>query len=266
MTILIHCHSAQGLQHLVTVATEPWIIHTYGLMADAMSLPVAGITRKFILNGLQHCRRVLDAAQHTTAQHANTSLGSKGALEPALAPELAASQQLAAASKSSKSSTPQCEVGLMPSHFEYFCCYNAQLGRHEAYYQATADTQILLPAAAAAAAAVAVTGATESAAIGAASGEISCSSSASNRMDEAMLAAALTSGDSSGSDSGSGSGSACGSVRVPIAAGELISFEFSYKYSQEEVEPLAAGAGSVVVREWSDAQQQYGLHLLQRCA
>jgi len=49
---------------------------------------------------------------------------------------------------------------------------------------------------------------------------------------------------------------------VPIAAGELISVEFSYKYSQQEVEQLAAAAGLVCVQAWSDSLQRYDLHLL----
>jgi uncharacterized SAM-dependent methyltransferase len=54
-----------------------------------------------------------------------------------------------------------------------------------------------------------------------------------------------------------------GSLFVSVAAGELISVEFSYKYSQQEVQQLAASAGLVRVKTWSDAQQRYDLHLLQ---
>lgn len=57
-------------------------------------------------------------------------------------------------------------------------------------------------------------------------------------------------------------GAVVGAV-VPVAAGELISVEFSYKYRQEEVEQLAANAGLVRITAWSDAQQRYDLHLLQ---
>jgi hypothetical protein len=62
-----------------------------------------------------------------------------------------------------------------------------------------------------------------------------------------------------------GQQSSCGVpfTEVHIAAGELVSVEFSYKFSAEEVQELAAGAGLVCVRAWSDEQQRYGLHLLQ---
>lgn len=146
-----------------------------------------GITRNFILNGLDHCCRVLDSAQATLQ-------------------------------------TPSITL----SHFEYFCLYNDKQGRHEAYYQATADTTIQLPAIAA--------------------------------------ASAAASGSSAGGTAAAGSACAGGdtrSVGLAIAVGELISVEFSYKYSQDEVQQLAAGAGLVHVKAWSDAQQRYDLHLLQ---
>jgi hypothetical protein len=79
------------------------------LGCTAAAVVTAGITRKFILTGLDHCCCVLDSTQ--------------AALQ---APSVT------------------------PSHFEYFCLYNDELGRHEAYYQATAHTTIRLPAPAAA--------------------------------------------------------------------------------------------------------------------
>jgi uncharacterized SAM-dependent methyltransferase len=115
------------------------------------------------------------------------------------------------------------------SHFEYFCLYNDALGRHEAYYQAKSDTTIRLPAPAAAAV---------------------------SRQHADGTAAAESAGAAGNAD--------CrGSVDVAIVAGELISVEFSYKYSHEEVQQLALGAGLVHVKAWSDAQQRYDLHLLQ---
>lgn len=160
----------------------------------ALLAPAAGITRNFILNGLDHCRHLLD-----------TSLPS-----PAKLP------------------TPS----LKTSDFEYFCLYNNDLGRHEAYYQATTDTVLKLPAAVAAPVAAGIS----------------------------STARARTASDSVGAAAGSSEGV----VEVPVAAGELISVEFSYKYSQQEVQQLASGAGLQRVKAWSDARQRYDLHLLQR--
>lgn len=142
------------------------------------------------MNGLHHCSRLLDAARP----------------EPSAA---------------SSSQGPS----LRPEHFDYFCLYNSELGRHEAYYQAVVDTTVHLPAAAAG----------------------SRSASAVN-----------TGGTNASTVAGTGS-----SLSVAVAAGELINVEFSYKYSQQEVQQLAASAGLVRVKIWSDAQQRYDLHLLQ---
>lgn len=157
----------------------------------------AGITRKFILNGLDHCCRLLD-----------TSLPKPNHLQGG-------------------SAAPS----LTTTDFEYFCLYNDDLGRHEAYYQATTNTVIKLPAAVA----------TQFAA-----GNISTASPGT--VSHGVSTAA---------------GSSESVVDVPIAAGELISVEFSYKYSQQEVEQLAASAELQPVKAWSDAQQRYDLHLLQ---
>lgn len=110
------------------------------------------------------------------------------------------------------------EPSLKPGDFDYFCLYNDELGRHEAYCQAKVATTIMLPA---------------------------------------TLAGAAAPG---------GGGGSTADVPVHLAAGELISIEFSYKYSQQEVEDLAAASGLTRVRAYPDRQQQYDLHLLQRMA
>jgi L-histidine N-alpha-methyltransferase len=47
------------------------------------------------------------------------------------------------------------------------------------------------------------------------------------------------------------------SLRVPFAAGEAIHTEDSYKYSNEEIQSLAAAAGYAVERQWSDAAHRF---------
>jgi uncharacterized SAM-dependent methyltransferase len=119
--------------------------------------------------------------------------------------------------------------------FSYFCLYNEELGRNEAYYQAAKDTSITLPAAVAAAAAAAVPDAS----------------------------AKDTADGSSGDQTLAGSSEElyrC-PVVVPIAAGELVHVEYSHKYSRQDVAELAAAAGLVWMRAWSDSQQQYDLHM-----
>jgi uncharacterized SAM-dependent methyltransferase len=71
----------------------------------------AGVTRAFIMNGLQHAARLLAAA----ADGGGDSRGSAPA-------------------------------ALTPQHFEYWCLYSEELGRHEAHYRALQDTVVRLPA------------------------------------------------------------------------------------------------------------------------
>lgn len=49
---------------------------------------------------------------------------------------------------------------------------------------------------------------------------------------------------------------------VTLAAGELIHIEYSYKYGSAEVAELVEVSGLTHVRQWSDAAEQYDLHLL----
>jgi uncharacterized SAM-dependent methyltransferase len=151
----------------------------------------AGVTRDFILNGLSHCKRLLDA-QLAFTNTPSSSSSSSGSLDPAA--------------------------------FSYFCLYNEDLGRHEAYYQAIKDTSIFLPPAAAAAA---LSGAS---------------------IDDSANASSSTS-------------NVLQPVVVRIAAGELVHVEYSHKYSKLEVAELAAAAGLVWVKAWGDSQQQYDLHM-----
>lgn len=184
--------------------------------AAAPSSAAAGVTRNFILNGLAHCCRVLDAAlssSETVTQppHATTAGPHSSSLKP--------------------------------SDFDYFCLYNEELGRHEAYCQAVTDTVIRLPAASSATESVAGAG--------------------SLVADGKEAAAGDSPADGQDVEASCGQQSSCAFTEVHIAAGELISVEFSYKFSAGEVQQLAAGAGLVCVRAWSDDQQRYDLHLLQ---
>lgn len=52
-------------------------------------------------------------------------------------------------------------------------------------------------------------------------------------------------------------------LRVPFAAGEVIHTEDSYKYSDEEIHGLAAGAGFAVERQWVDAGERFSENLFQ---
>jgi uncharacterized SAM-dependent methyltransferase len=127
---------------------------------------------------------------------------------------------------------------LDPAAFSYFCLYNEELGRHEAYYQATCDTHITLPAAAAAAAAAAAL------AVPSADDNACKSCNVSHlKLDGRSKLALLQ------------------PVVVPIAAGELVHVEYSHKYSRQEVADLAAAAGLEWVKTWGDSKQQYDLHM-----
>lgn len=157
-------------------------------VAEAYNDP-AGITNAFIMNGLNHCRNVLD---QQIVQPQNIGLGGK------------------------------LLSSLNPEDFEYFCLYNDDLGRHEAYYMAKRDTKITFP----------------------------CPASRS----------ATTAGAAS-APAAAAEGGVCS---VGILAGELIHIEYSYKYSKQEVDELAAAAGMKWVKAWTDSKQQYDLHLLSR--
>lgn len=152
----------------------------------------------------------------------------------------------AAAAEECSSSSPS----LKPSDFEYFCLYNEDLGRHEAYCQAVVDTVIWLPPAS-----------ISSAYVAGADGLVTDGNSLD--LKEAAAGDSLAVGQEG--EGSNGQQSSCGVpwTEVHIAAGELISVEFSYKFSAEEVQQLAAAAGLVCVRAWNDEQQRYGLHLLQ---
>lgn len=180
--------------------------------AAAPSSAAAGVTRDFILNGLTHCCRVLDTALSETLTHPPhaTTAGPPS-------------------------------FSLKPSDFDYFCLYNEELGRHEAYCQAVTDTVIRVPAASSAS----VTGA------------------GSLVADGKEAAAGDSEADGQDVEASCGQQSSCAVTEVHIAAGELISVEFSYKYSAGEVQQLAAGAGLVCEGAWSDDRQRYDLHLLQ---
>jgi uncharacterized SAM-dependent methyltransferase len=51
-------------------------------------------------------------------------------------------------------------------------------------------------------------------------------------------------------------------LRVELAAGELIHVENSYKYSPEEIEVLARGAGLRLERRWVDSGGRFTSVLL----
>jgi uncharacterized SAM-dependent methyltransferase len=122
---------------------------------------------------------------------------------------------------------------LDPAAFSYFCLYNEELGRHDAYCQATHDTHITLPAAAA----LAVPSADDNAGR-------SCNVSHTKLDGSSEPPVALLQ-----------------PVVVCVTAGELVHVEYSYKYSRQEVADLAAAAGLGWVKAWGDSKQQYDLHM-----
>lgn len=50
-------------------------------------------------------------------------------------------------------------------------------------------------------------------------------------------------------------------LRVPFTAGEALHTEYSYKYSLEEIETLAAHAGLRLERQWLDAERRFSVNL-----
>lgn len=91
-----------------------------------------GVTNAFIMNGLQHCKHVLDAELQITTAH-----GAEGSSTDRTMPHNPGAKP-----------GPQrnTNASIKPEDFEYFCLYNDELGRHEAYYLATHDTHIIVPA------------------------------------------------------------------------------------------------------------------------
>lgn len=53
---------------------------------------------------------------------------------------------------------------------------------------------------------------------------------------------------------------------VPFAAGEAIHTENSYKYSDDEIEALAAGSGFAVERQWHDPRRWFSVNLFRPLA
>lgn len=206
------------------------------------------MTRRFILNGLQHCGRLLDSllpGPHTSSvsDHQGNHQGGRQSYSHSEAGHTA-------------SKGPAPFRSLNPAHFDYFCLYNSELGRHEAYYRAKCSTSIQLPAnlATQAAAAAAAGCLAEAASVAAGSDAGAGGAGAAQQQSrlasqELQAAACCAAGD--------------GYVGVPVADGELIHIEYSYKYDSSEVQRLAAAAGLQLVKVWSDEQEQYDLHLLQ---
>lgn len=243
----------------------------------------AGVTRQFILNGLQHCARLLDSAlglysDNTAAQPPDTALEARAGSKPASrsASTNSSNSTVAFLSSSAPEEVPQPEPeslstqtqkkpvsSLDPSCFDYFSLYNEELGRHEAYYLAKADTSIRLPAAAAAltTTAVGVSG-QQQLLVGARCG-VGDDDSSNSKAGAGCVCGGCACGKQGSTHSEKHTFDTAGSASVAVAAGELISIEFSYKYSEGEVQQLAGAAGLVRLQAWSDAGQRYDLHLLQ---
>lgn len=183
-----------------------------------------GITRAFSLNGLHHASRLLK--QHTA-----------GSSVPSLA-----------------NGAPPAADGadpvppLDPEAFDYLHYYNPREGRHEGYFVAIRDTRVLLPPAHASAAALHPAQSPPAAA--AASPQLPAAAAASPQLPAAVLG-----------DAGVDARLQAEASFVSIAAGELIRFELSHKYSEEEVQQLAAAAGLDRVGRWTDSMDLYDLHL-----
>jgi uncharacterized SAM-dependent methyltransferase len=181
-----------------------------------------GVTRAFILNGLQHAKRVLD-------EHLERPERLAGPSTP-----LASAAGVTCSSWGGESSNGRCSI--VPEHFEYFSVYNEELGRHEAYYQALQDTVINIPA-------------------GAEAGAASSVAADNTQVDEQLGDYCSNKG---GSQDTEGEARA---VSVAISAGELLHVEYSHKYSHKEVLALADVAGLQWEKAWTDSQQQYNLHM-----
>eukprot|EP00775_Hariotina_reticulata_P011388 gene11388-11536_t len=179
------------------------------------------VTRAFILNGLQHAKRILDE-----------QILPEGVAEPS-------SMLSAAAMTHSSCVSDGCNgrFSIVPEHFEYFSVYNEELGRHEAYYQALQETVINIPASA-----------------------VACAE-ANGAPDATQAKEATHLDDDHNGNGSCGPQGATGVVPVVIAAGELLHVEYSHKYSHEEVLALADAGGLQWVQAWTDSRQQYNLHM-----
>eukprot|EP00775_Hariotina_reticulata_P003031 gene3031-3311_t len=183
-----------------------------------------GVNRAFILNGLQHAKRILDEQLLLD--------GAENPSDDTLLASVAAHGSCVGGCCSGRS------FSIAPEHFEHFPVYNEELGRNEVYVKALQDTVINVPAWAAA-----------------------CVTAANGEPDK-FQANRLTQSDSRTDKKSLGGvgGDSC-VVPVPIAAGELLHVAYSHKYSNDEVIALADAAGLQWAQAWTDNKQQYNLHM-----